>query len=118
MRRKNDVIFNGRVLLSTLGLTGLLAGGIGCVAEGQTGLETQEAAVENHFYYRQQANQLGEMADRRRIEAEIIAQSPYADPNTVTHMRQLAAKLTAAAAEAEQKAFQSEQQIPHGMVPQ
>jgi hypothetical protein len=78
----------------------------------------QRAAVQDRFYYRRLADQLREMADRQRIEAETIAERPNRDPRLVAEKRQLAEDLAATAAEAERRAFQAEQQIPHGVVPQ
>lgn len=92
----------------------------GCAA-GQDGGEygmgspQQDAALQTTDY-RTQANSLRQMADRRQLEAELLAREVGADEGVVEKKKRLAEELRAAAGEADQKALETGRQVPHGMV--
>ena len=63
-----------------------------------------------------QANSLREMADRRQLEADLLAREVGPDDPTVEKKRRLAEELRAASVEADNKAHDASRQVPHGMV--
>ncbi len=93
----------------------------GCAGGGQqfgdagTASPQQEAAYQSKEY-RMQANSLREMADRRQLEADLMAKEAGADDPGVEKKRRLAEELRAAAADAENKAHALRRNVPHGMV--
>ena len=98
----------------------LLAAGSGCaggpgVGEYGTGSPQQDAARQTTDY-RTQANSLREMADRRQLEADLLAREVGASDPAVEKKRRLADELRAAAVEADNKAKDTGRQVPHGMV--
>ena len=98
------------VLLASAGC----AGGQGAGEYG-TGSPQQDAARQA-TEYRSQANALREMADRRQLEADLLAREVGPDDPSVGKKRRLAEELRAAADEAEMKSHEIGRQVPHGMV--
>jgi hypothetical protein len=56
------------------------------------------------------------MADRRQLEAELLAREVGRNNPSVEKKRRLAEELRAAALDAENKAHELGRQVPHGMV--
>ena len=90
------------------------AGGEGSTNYG-TALPQQEAARQTTDY-RAQANSLREIADRRQLEADLLAREIGPNDPAVEKKRRLAEELRAAAVEADSKAQDVAHQVPHGMV--
>lgn len=101
------------IAITLLGSTGC-AGGQGAGEYG-TGSSQQEAARQTTDY-RAQANSLREMADRRQLEADLLAREVGPGDPGVEKKRRLAEELRAAAVEAENKSHEVGRQVPHGMV--
>jgi hypothetical protein len=94
--------------------------GAGC-AGGQQSADTsavspQQEAARQSTAYRTQAISLHEMADRRQLEADLLAREVGPNDPSVDKKRRLADELRAAALEAENKAHELRRQVPHGMV--
>jgi hypothetical protein len=93
----------------------------GCAGGGQqfgdagTASSQQEAASQRTDY-RTQANALREMADRRQLEADLMARELGPNDPSVDKKRRLAEELRAAAADADNKALSLSRDVPHGMV--
>lgn len=85
------------------------------VGDTGTGSPQQEAARQS-TEYRTQANSLREMADRRQLEADLLAREVGPNDPSVGKKRRLAEELRAAAGDAENKAQELGRQVPHGMV--
>jgi predicted secreted Zn-dependent protease len=66
--------------------------------------------------YRQHAAELREMARRRMIEADVLAQKDNPDMEKVQAKRDLAKDLLEAADQSEAKARELQKKVPHGMV--
>ncbi len=66
--------------------------------------------------YRQHATELREMARRRLIEADVLAQKENPDMEKVQAKRDLAKDLLDAADQSEAKARELQKKVPHGMV--
>ena len=94
------------------------AGGSGRTATAplEGSVATQEDMANLRFHYRQQAVELREMARRRQIEADALANQSGADNALVQRKRDLAEDLLSAADEAEQKARAIRQHMPHNML--
>ena len=95
----------------------LLLTSAGCVggqgaADYGTGSPQRDAA-EQTADYRMHANSLREMADRRQLEADLLAREVGPNVPAVEKKRRLAEELRAAAVEAENDAHEA---MPHGMV--
>ncbi|HEY7129178.1 MAG TPA: hypothetical protein VH332_05875 [Nitrospira sp.] len=103
-----------RALILLLLLTGGCAAGQGTGDYG-TGSPQQDAARQT-IDYRTQANSLREMADRRELEADLLAREAGPNDPAVEKKRRLAEELRAAAVEAENKAELTGRNVPHGMV--
>ena len=97
----------------------ILLAGAGCtgqqVSDGTMASPQQDAARQSTSY-RSQANQLREMADRRQLEADLLAREVGPNDPSVEKKRRLAEELRAAAADAENRAHDLRPQVPHGMV--
>ena len=76
----------------------------------------QQDAARQSKEYRTQANSLREMADRRQLEADLLAREVGENDASVGKKRRLAEELRAAAEDAENKAQDLNRQVPHGMV--
>jgi hypothetical protein len=93
----------------------------GCAGGGQqfgdagTASPQQEAASKRNEY-RTQANALREMADRRQLEADLLARELGPNDPSVSKKRRLAEEFRAAAADADDKARSLSRNVPHGMV--
>ena len=85
------------------------------VDQGRTASPQQDAARQSTDY-RTQAIELREMADRRQLEADLLAREVGPDDPSVEKKRRLAEELRAAASDAENRAHDLSRQVPHGMV--
>jgi hypothetical protein len=101
------------ILVSLLASAGC-AGGQGAADYGST--SPQREAAEQRTDYRAQANSLREMADRRQLEADLLAREVGPDDPAVEKKRRLAEELRAASVEADNNAHAAGRQVPHGMV--
>jgi hypothetical protein len=79
-------------------------------------ISTQQALANLRFHYRQHAVDLRDMAKRRQIEADVLAQQVGPDDAQVRRKRDLAEDLLSAADEAETKAREIRRQMPHNMM--
>lgn len=77
---------------------------------------TQQDFASASRQYRQHAAELREMARRRQIEAEVLAQKENPDMEKVQAKRELAKDLLEAADQSEAKARELQKKVPHGMV--
>jgi len=98
---------------------------VGCAGGGQrlegtaTGSPppaTQQDAAQQAQDYRTQAQALRDMADRRLVEAELLARDLGPNDPAVQKKKQMAQELREAADETEGKARERRGQVPHGMV--
>jgi len=98
----------------------ILLAGTGCA--GGQGTEDygtaspQREAAEQTADYRTQANSLRELADRRQLEADLLAREVGPNDPAVEKKRHLAEQIRAAAVEADKNAQEAGRQVPHGMV--
>ena len=76
----------------------------------------QREAAEQTADYRTQANSLRELADRRQLEADLLAREVGPNDPAVEKKRRLAEELRSASVEADNKAHDASRQVPHGMV--
>ena len=76
----------------------------------------QQEAARQSIAYRTQAHSLREMADRRQLEADLLAREVGPNDPSVEKKRRLVEELRAAALDAEHKAHDLSRQVPHGMV--
>jgi hypothetical protein len=83
---------------------------------GDSGTASQQEAARQSTAYRTQAASLREMADRRQLEADLLAREVGPNDPSVEKKRRLAEELRAAALDAENKAHELGRQVPHGMV--
>ena len=101
--------------LAVILLLGGCAGGGQQFGDAGTASPQQEAASQRTDY-RTQANALREMADRRQLEADLLARELGAADPSVEKKRRLAEELRAAAEDADNKARSLSRSVPHGMV--
>ena len=99
--------------LALLAATGCAGGSQ--VGDGRTA-STQQETARQWTDYRTQASSLREMADRRQLEADLLAREVGPNDPGVEKKRRLADELRAAAVDAENKAQQLGGQVPHNMV--
>ncbi|HEU4683272.1 MAG TPA: hypothetical protein VFS39_02055 [Nitrospira sp.] len=66
--------------------------------------------------YRQQAMQMGAMAERYELEADVHAKRLGAEAEEVKHSRELAQQYRSGATEADDLARQYRSQLPHNLV--
>ena len=105
----------GQTVIALLLLT--IGGCAGAQGTGEYGrVSPQQDAARQTTDYRTQANSLREMADRRQLEADLMARELGPNDPTVEKKRRLAEELRSAAVEAESKAQDTGRQVPHGMV--
>ena len=90
------------------------AGGQQAADSGLT--SPQQEAARQSVAYRSQARSLREMAERRQLEADLLAREIGPDDPSVEKKRRLVEELRAAALDAEHKAHDLRRQVPHGMV--
>ncbi len=84
---------------------------------GDSGMSSpQQDAARQRTEYRTQASSLREMADRRQLEADLLAREVGPNDPSVEKKRRLADELRAAAVDAEKKAQDMSAQVPHNMV--
>ena len=98
------------ILLVTAGCAG------GSQSEKSTIGFSQQQTAQQRAEYRTQATSLREMADRRQLEADLLAREVGPDDPTVAKKRRLADELRAAAVDADNKANALSAQVPHNMV--
>jgi hypothetical protein len=98
------------VLLATVGCAG------GPQATDGRTASTQQETARQWTEYRTQASSLREMADRRQLEADILAREVGPNDPGVEKKRRLADELRSAAVDAENKAQRLAGQVPHNMV--
>lgn len=77
---------------------------------------TQQEAAQQARDYRTQAQALRDMAERRQVEADLLARDLGPDDPGVQKKRRLAQELREAADETESKARDLRGQVPHGMM--
>jgi hypothetical protein len=77
---------------------------------------SQQQTAQQWKEYRTQASSLREMADRRQLEADLLAKEVGPNDPSVEKKRRLADDLRAAAVDAENKAKALSAQVPHNMV--
>lgn len=77
---------------------------------------TQQQIADQARDFRNDAYALGQMAERREMEAEVLAREVGADDPRVQDKRRLAQQLRAAADEADRQARTLRRSVPHGMV--
>lgn len=75
-------------------------------------------ASDRMFYWREEARELHDMANRRDREADLLSRNGQATPanGVVARMRSLAQQLRAAAEYADEQAQEAAREVPHGMV--
>jgi hypothetical protein len=97
------------LFLASAGCAGQQGGDIGTASP-------QQDAARQSTDYRAQANQFRQMADRRQLEADLLAREVGENDPSVEKKRRLAEELRAAATDAENRAHDLSRQVPHGMV--
>lgn len=105
----------------TIGLLSVVAGGCSTPPDhrGATAVypaSTQQEVADQARDSRSQSYALAEMADRRQLEADVLAKELGPDHPSVEKKRRLAEELRAAAQEADQNARALRRDVPHGMV--
>ncbi|HTL61737.1 MAG TPA: hypothetical protein VL261_08840 [Nitrospira sp.] len=98
------------ILVATAGCAGAQHAGNGVTAS------SQQQTAQQWKEYRAQAASLREMADRRQLEADLLAREVGSNDPSVDKKRRLADELRAAAVDAENKAKALSAQVPHNMV--
>lgn len=108
-----------RYLLLGSGLVLIAAVLGGCATEpsgpGMAGAGMQKSLAEKAFQYRQQAAELRDMARRLELEAEWYA-TVAKDEERANRSREMAKSFRATADEADQRAREYREQVPHNMV--
>jgi hypothetical protein len=66
--------------------------------------------------YRKLAAELREMAQRRALEADVLAKQSNPDQAMIAHWREMAQNLNKEAEAAEQHAREMQRNVPHGMI--
>ena len=101
-------------------LAAILLVAAGCAAGPQGKTDTmafsQQQNAQQRMEYRTQATSLREMADRRQLEADLLAREVGPTDPGVEKKRRLADELRAAAVDADNKANALSAQVPHNMV--
>ena len=110
----------GTLLIVILAASGCSTGSQGSSATGTStpGASTQRTQQEfakDAMQYRQHAAELREMARRRQLEAEVLAQKENPDMERVQGKRELAKDLLDAADQFDTKAKELQRDVPHGM---
>ncbi|MET0516324.1 MAG: hypothetical protein ABW047_13480 [Nitrospiraceae bacterium] len=105
----------------TLGVVGILLVLSGATACSTTEtMESTESSQQDRASatkeYRHHAAELREMARRRQIEADVLAQKENPDMEKVQAKRDLAKDLLEAAEQSDAKAREMQRKVPHGMV--
>ncbi len=77
---------------------------------------TQEEIAEQAREFRKDAYTLAQMAERREVEADVLARTLGEDDPRVQDKRRLAQELRTAAEEADRQARNLRGSVPHGMV--
>ncbi len=112
-----------RIHVGTLLSVILAASGCTTGSEGNSPTSTQTTSVQrtqqefakDAMQYRQHAAELREMARRRQMEADVLAQKENPDMERVQGKRELAKDLLDAADQFEAKAKELQRNVPHGM---
>jgi hypothetical protein len=104
----------------TLIVAAILLATAGCAGGPQAGNDgtasNQQQTAQRWTEYRTQASSLREMADRRQLEADLLAREVGPNDPSVEKKRRLADELRAAAVDADNKAKALSAQVPHNMV--
>jgi hypothetical protein len=103
----------GLALLSAAGCAG---DGQPYGAAGKASASPQQEAASQSIEYRNHADALREMADRRQLEADLLAREVGPNVPSIGKKRRLAEELRAAATDAENKARSLSLRAPHAMV--
>lgn len=77
---------------------------------------SQQQIATDARQYRQHAAELREMARRRQMEADVLAQKETPDMERIQGKRELAKDLLEAADQFEAKGKELQREVPHGMV--
>ena len=106
----------------SLAVTILCVTAVGCSSTpptkgvGAAAPTTQQEVADQARDARTQSYALTEMADRRDLEADVLAKELGPDHPSVEKKRRLAEELRAAAKEADTNARSLRRDVPHGMV--
>ena len=107
-----QVISLGAVVLATLGCSAGVRGN----SDSRVSTPSQQQVANDARQYRQHATELREMARRRQMEADVLAQKDNPDLERIEGKRELAKDLLEAADQFEAKARELQREVPHGMV--
>jgi len=106
-----------------VGILSMTAGGCASTPPTERGgatavspASTQQEVADQARDVRSQSYALSEMADRRQLEADVLAKELGPDHPSVEKKRRLAEELRAAAQEADTNARSLRRDVPHGMV--
>jgi hypothetical protein len=83
---------------------------------GGGGVSSQREAARAVMDYRKLAAELREMAQRRALEADVLAKQSNPDQAMIAHWREMAQSLNKEAEAAEQHAREMQRNVPHGMM--
>lgn len=104
----------------SLGIVVLAASGCSFGTQGNSNSKvstaSQQQIADDARQYRQHAAELREMARRRQMEADVLAQKETPDMERIQGKRELAKDLLEAADQFEAKARELQREVPHGMV--
>jgi len=106
----------GALSIAILAAFGCSTGSEGSSEAGATTRTTQQEFANDARQYRQHAAELRDMARRRQIEADVLAQKENPDMERVQGKRELAKDLLEAADVFDAKARELQRRVPHGMV--
>jgi len=102
--------------LRTAGVLIVLSMTTGCSTTSEGPASSQQDYASATKEYSHHAAELREMARRRQIEADVMAQKENPDMEKVQAKRDLARDLLEAADQSEAKARELRRRVPHGMV--
>ena len=109
-----------RILIAVLLTPTVTAFGCATGLEGDSGVVSsptdQKQYANDARLYRMHAAELRDMARRRQIEADVLAQKENPDMERVQGKRELAKDLLEAADQFDAKAKELQRRVPHGMV--
>ena len=105
----------GALLIAILTACGCSTGPQANSGTGTSTQRTQQEFAKDAMQYRQHAAELREMARRRQMEADVLAQKDNPDMERVQGKRELAKDLLEAADQFEVKAKELQRNVPHGM---
>jgi hypothetical protein len=108
------------IQIVSLGIVTLVA--LGCssgtqgTSDSRVSTGSQQQVANDARQYRQHATELREMARRRQMEADVLAQKENPDLDRIQGKRELAKDLLEAADQFDAKARELQREVPHGMV--